>query len=61
MLRNNKFGSDKVPYTHVPILGEEWCDVGVKCREGQNTEGSCSDSFAAAKYLIKRYVKIPIK
>lgn len=30
MLRNNKFGSDKVPYTHVPILGEEWCDVGVK-------------------------------
>lgn len=32
MPRNNKLDSDKMPYT--PVLEEEWCDVGVKWREG---------------------------
>lgn len=27
MLRSHKLDPDKMPYTHVPILGEEWCDV----------------------------------
>lgn len=30
MLRNNKLASDKMPYTRVPVLEEEWCDVCAK-------------------------------